>query len=147
MKTSLLLLTTLLHTTLVWAALGDVDTTIEVEARSTSARHSMKSFSQYQVHVLVQPTLTVTEYVSAQHVVFAVRWQGARMPDLAALLGTHYQEYVQEISQQEKQKGRQAHTVKTQRLFVHGGGHMRDLRGLAYLPEEVPAGVKVEDLP
>ena len=147
MKKTLIQCVILLQTSLVWAALGDLDSSIAGEARNISARHSMKNFSQYQVHTLVQPTLTVTEYVSAKHVVFAVRWQGVKAPDLASLLGTHYKEYSQEISQQSKSKGRQAHTVQTQRLYVHGGGHMRDLRGLAYLPEEVPEGVKVEDLP
>ena len=146
-----LVLMSILLSNLAWATLGESDVSIENEARDLSAVHAKRQRSlgpvSYTVHTMTSPTLTVTEYVDSNNMVFAVKWQGSRRPDLKTLLGTHFEEYQSELDRQPLKQGRHSNTVHTKSLFVHGGGHMRDLRGTAYLPGRVPEGVSVESLP
>jgi hypothetical protein len=81
----------------------------------------------------------VTEYATAQGVVFAVTWSGPVTPDLKSLLGPYFDRYVQ------SQRGRAAspHTplrIAAPDLKVVAGGHQGAMRGAAWLPALVPAG-------
>ena len=128
------------------ASLGDDGRSVVAEAKALSANHTTRQSEQYQVHVLKLPTTTIKEFISDKDVVFAITWSGTKKPNLSKFLGSHFDEYFKERSKQRHPKGRHFYTVKTAKLFVQGGGHMRALHGIAYLPAAVPAGVDVENL-
>jgi hypothetical protein len=129
------------------AALGDVETAVSQDSQKLKAvRRAQISQGSYTIHEIVTDTSTIREYVSHAGVVFAVTWKGMKRPDLSVLLGSHYSEYSQKAAALPKAKGRQPVMVKTSRAIVVRGGHMRDIHGKAYLPDEVPAGVDMEDI-
>lgn len=82
----------------------------------------------------------VTEYVTAQGVVFAVTWSGPVTPDLKALLGdTYFSRFVQN----QRGRGTSPHTplrIAAPDLQVVTGGHQGAVHGAAWLPQLVPAG-------
>lgn len=86
----------------------------------------------------------VNEYVSPGGTVFAVSWRGPRPPDLSQLLGPYFPEY-QAAAAQVRPQRRQL-KVTTGTVVVEAAGHMRDLRGRAYVPSLIPAGVTADDI-
>lgn len=99
----------------------------------------------YVVHELQSTKgIRVREYVSPQGKVFAVAWHGPWLPNLKQLLGEYYGQYQQAIAAQTQRHG--PVMVRTSGLVVQLGGHMRDFAGRAYLAEEIPAGVRLEDI-
>jgi len=130
-----------------FATLGEAESSVDMDQKNLHAMHTKTQNSQYTIHEVKASTTLVHEYVSSAGTVFAVTWQGARRPDLQSLFGTYYLEYSQALAKQAKPHGRHATLVKAANLVVASGGHMRDLRGRAYIPTLVPAGVNVEVLP
>ena len=129
------------------ARLGEDAKSVEVDRIQLYARtHSQKANPLYTVHELPSATGTLREYENAQGVIFAVAWQGIKRPDLSRLFGNYYTEYQNLDSARPRMLSRHAVTVKTANIVVNKSGHMRDLRGQAYLPSQVPNGVQVEAL-
>lgn len=98
----------------------------------------------YRVHESTLASGTVVrEYTDASGLVFAVSWQGPFQPNLKALLGSHFQRL--------QAAGRQPHpdrrrlAVREPGLVIESAGRMRALRGLAYLPEQTPAGFSFQE--
>jgi len=86
----------------------------------------------------------VNEYVSPAGTVFAVSWRGPRPPDLSQPLGSYFAEYQAAAAQVRPQ--RRPLKVTTGTVVVEAAGHMRDLRGRAYVPSLIPAGVTADDI-
>jgi len=87
----------------------------------------------------------VREYVSsASGQVFAVTWQGPFMPDLKQVLGDHFATFVESTGQE--RIGRGHALVSRPEVVIHSGGHMRSFTGKAYLPGQLPEGVRIEDI-
>lgn len=80
----------------------------------------------------------VRTYVSPAGVVFGVAWQGAAMPDMTQLLGAHFADF-QAAARNHARRG--PLYVKVGTLVVETSGHMRALRGRAFLTDAMPAGV------
>ncbi len=80
--------------------------------------------------------VTLRAYAGSNGVVFGLAWQGVAPPDLEQLLGSHYAAY---RAQAEGARRRGPVTIKAGDLVVQLGGHMRDLRGRAYLASAIPA--------
>jgi hypothetical protein len=78
----------------------------------------------------------VREFVAPSGLVFGVAWEGPNMPDLEALLGSHYAAFRQAVIASGRRRA--AVVLRTGDLVVESGGHMRAFRGRAYLPELVP---------
>ncbi|MDP9897770.1 DUF2844 domain-containing protein [Variovorax ginsengisoli] len=87
--------------------------------------------------------VTVHEYVSPAGIVFAVTWSGPARPDLSVLLGAR--PYAQMVAAGSLRRG--PVEVDQSDLVIHSGGRMGALRGSAWIPSLVPAGVSVEQLP
>ncbi len=99
----------------------------------------------YTVEQISTPSGTVVnEYVSSGGTVFAVSWRGPRPPDLSNLLGPYFTEFQAAASQGHQQRGQLR--VETGTVVVETGGHMRDLRGRAYVPSLIPAGVTTDEI-
>lgn len=100
----------------------------------------------YTVSQITLPSGTqVSEFVSAEGMVFAVAWKGAAKPDLSQLLGTYFNEYIAAASVA-PHAGHHHSLVQQPDLVVSTGGHMRAWTGTAYVPSLVPPNFSLEDI-
>lgn len=89
----------------------------------------------------------VREYVGQDGTVFGVAWQGQQMPDLSALLGTYFPQYIAGLKANRAAGAvRGPAAVEQSGLVVHSGGHMGAFSGQAWLPQALPAGVSTSDI-
>src|ERR1700722_695810 len=122
------------------AALGDSESSIDDDAKALGGQKVIHETPQYRVHEITMSGTKINEYVSPQGQVFGVSWKGRVHPDLKVLLGSYYNEY--QLSSGGPYKKRRAPTIiKNSNLHFERGGHMRDLRGRAYLASLIPAGL------
>jgi hypothetical protein len=105
---------------------------------------SVPSNPAYTVERISTPAgLAVNEYVSPNGTVFAVSWRGPRPPDLSQLLGSYFAEYQAAAAAPAAQH--RPLGLQTDHLVVETSGHMRDLRGRAYVPALLPPGVSADE--
>ncbi len=127
------------------AALGQSVESVESDRQSLSAvRGAMTAHRDYTVHEIKTESAVVREYVSPAGIVFAIAWDGLVHPDLTRLLGTYAGEYQEALRQTPQTKGRRQLQVRTSRVVVEKWGHIRDMKGRAYAPDLVPAGVSID---
>jgi len=131
-----------------FAALGGDATTVQADQLKMQGSLRTTSADAYNVHEIQVPTgVTVKEFASPAGRVFAVTWQGPFHPDLQQLLGTYYEQYMQALqAQRATRKGRGPLLIQEPGLVIQISGHMRSFVGRAYVPQMMPAGVKVEDI-
>jgi hypothetical protein len=143
-----------------WASLGGSIDSIESDRKALSGRlSSMDSTgaSAYSVQEIHRDGTRIQEYALPSGTVFAVSWRGPSEPDLSILLGSFFDEYHQSVSEQNRSSnrtsdrtarrhGRSTRVIRTDHMVLERSGHMRDVRGMAYLPELMPKGVHPEDL-
>ncbi|MFM0209666.1 DUF2844 domain-containing protein [Paraburkholderia sediminicola] len=89
--------------------------------------------------------ITVREYVLHSNVVFAVTWQGPVRPDMRALLGSYFPNYVS--ASEARPLGTGALNERRGELQIESSGRPGRLFGIAYLPRLMPANVRAADLP
>jgi hypothetical protein len=92
------------------------------------------------------PSGTVVRQYVANGTVFAVSWQGPSMPDLRRLLGDSYFTQYRQAAPASR-SGRGHLHVQDPGLVVQSSGHMRAFSGKAYVPQLLPRGVDLEQLP
>jgi uncharacterized protein DUF2844 len=123
------------------AALGEPVRSVEGDLVMMQGDLKIIPGEGFTVHqITTKAGITVKEYVSADGVVFGVSWRGAVFPDLSRLLGTYFAQFQRAATAQAPFRRRHI-MVHTAQLVAETGGHMRDLRGRAYLPAMLPAGV------
>lgn len=104
------------------------------------------SSANYTVNESTLPSGTrVRQYLSSTGVVFAVSWSGPFMPDLRQLLGPHFDTMAAEQAKQ-THVGHRIFSLHGSGLVIESGGHPRSFAGRAYLPNELPAGVTVQEI-
>ena len=131
----------------VLAELGGSENNINNEEKHFKAKsHKKTQRLGYSVHELVLEGIKVKEFVSLSGTIFAVSWRGMTTPDLKVLFGNYYTEYEKEKASIKIQKGRRSVGVATTNIVVNHGGQMRDMRGFAYVPAVVPAGLDLNTL-
>jgi hypothetical protein len=130
------------------AALGGDVTSIDADRAHMNGSVTVRSSNLYTVHEIEAENRTVVrEYISPAGVVFGVGWQGQFMPDMQQLLGAYFDQYSQAVKEQKaRYVGRRPLDIELPGLVVQMSGHIRAFFGRAYIPEQVPQGVKVEDL-
>lgn len=130
------------------AALGGDLSSIEADRAQMRGNIEMRQVNMYTVHEIKAANHTVVrEYISPAGVVFGVGWQGQFIPDMQQLLGAYFEQYSQGVKEQKASYvGRRPLNLQLPGLTVQMSGHMRAYAGRAYIPEQVPQGVKVEDL-
>ena len=123
-----------------WAALGEsVDSLASDQERLRGELRSTAG-DGFSVHEIRSADGTVVrEYASPAGLVFAVAWQAPFGPDLPHLLGSWFAEFQRAAQSPVRRHGPLA--VRTERLVVESGGHMRAFRGRAYLPGALPDAV------
>jgi hypothetical protein len=133
-----------------FAALGGDEASVQNDGQQMKAsKLSMKSAQKYTVHeIQADSGTTVKEFVSPGGTVFAVTWQGPRIPDLHQLLGDYYEQFRQSAAQRRLGPTRYRGPLVIQRsgLVVESGGHMGAFSGKAYLPDLLPEGVQPGDI-
>ena len=122
------------------AALGQPVRSVEGDRIMMQGELKIIPGEGFTVHqIATKAGITVKEYASADGVVYGVSWRGPVMPDLSQLLGSYFAEFQRAAAAQAPYRRRHI-MVHTQKLVVETSGHMRDLRGRAYLPALLPAG-------
>jgi hypothetical protein len=139
---------------------GPIDTiesdrkAFEGKLRSLTTTGSQK---KYTVHEISRDGTRIFEYALPNGTVFAVSWRGPTQPDLSVLLGDYFQEYQDRLSslnrsepssegRMAQRRGRSARVIRSKNMVIERSGHMRDIRGKAYLPSLMPQEVRPEDL-
>jgi hypothetical protein len=87
----------------------------------------------------------IREYINKKKMVFALSWQGPIIPDLQALLGTHFDSLKKE-SQRIPKAGRSALSVNRPEVIIHSAGHMRAFQGQAWVPSLLPHGFSTDEI-
>ncbi len=103
----------------------------------------------YTVHEIKATNGTVVkEYASSAGKIFAVAWQGPFLPDFRQILGGYFERFSQGSQARNNNRPRIRGPILIQEpgLVVHSGGHMRAYFGRAYLPDQVPQGVNIEEI-
>ena len=129
------------------AALGGGAASVDEDAAAVAGTHSVSPRQGYDLHVIAAAAGTrIAEFIDSDGRVFAVTWTGPVMPDLRALLGTHYAAFAAALAAQSPRPPHAALRVATPGLVVETGGHMRAVSGRAYLPGGLPADMAVSDV-
>jgi hypothetical protein len=128
------------------AALGGDVSSVQADRTQMRAKAAASSsMGSYTVHTMqTDAGTTVREYADTAGKVFAVTWQGPVKPDLNQLLGPYFSDFQQEAAA--GRIGRRHMKVDKPNVVILSEGRMRALAGKAYLPQAIPAGVKIEDL-
>ena len=129
------------------ATLGEIESSIDADTVSLKGTRVLQPFSGYTVHNIVAGNGNqIKEYITPQGRVFALTWNGISHPDLSSLLGSYFKEYESKRTQTGLPHGRKLRAIQTARVVVMKSGHMRNVRGGAFVPDLVPPGVKPEEL-
>ena len=131
------------------ASLGDDVGSVQADrARMRGVQRTTRT-ELYTVHEIKASSSTVVrEYVSSAGKIFAVAWQGPFIPDLRQLLGGYFERFSQASQARNINRPRIRGPILIQEpgLVVQSGGHMRAYFGRAYIPDQVPKGVNIEEI-
>jgi hypothetical protein len=137
----------LLCSSAAYATLGEKAASVETDRKALSAvKRNLTAHDNYQVQEMVSDANTIREFLTPDGVVFAVAWNGLTHPDLSTVLGTYNAKYRQAKKLHPRRHGRRSVQVKGDDVVVETSGHMRDLRGKAYVPSLVPEGVNIDEI-
>jgi|SRR5438477_11086955 len=130
------------------ASLGGDVTSVRADQAKMQGSLRTTSANAYTLHEIQTATgVAVKEYASPVGKVFAVTWRGPFHPDMRQLLGPYYDEYIEAVQTQHAQRrGRGPLLIQHAGLIVQISGHMRSFSGKAYVPQQLPAGVRAEDI-
>ncbi|MFM0083978.1 MULTISPECIES: DUF2844 domain-containing protein [Paraburkholderia] len=107
-------------------------------ARSTTiAPHSMRESRDAN-------GVTIREYVLPSNVVFAVTWEGPIRPDMTALLGSYFPNFV--AAGESRARGTGPLNEGNGDFRIESAGRLGHFFGMAYLPRLMPANVRPGDL-
>jgi hypothetical protein len=132
----------------VSASLGGDVTSVEADRAKMEASLQTTSTEHYAIHEMHAPNnLVVREYVSPAGNVFGVAWQGPSRPDLHQVLGTYFDSFNKAAQARKLQRtGRGPLFIQQDGIVVQMGGHARAFFGRAYVPQNVPSGVQLEEI-
>jgi hypothetical protein len=128
------------------AALGGDVASIAHDHEMLRAADTVTSTVLYDLHEAQSPTgVRVRQYVDrASGRVFALTWQGPRLPDVNELLGSYAARY--QAAAKEHHGSHHALTIDDPDLKVSVLRLQRGWQGDAYLPNAVPQGVNRAEL-
>ena len=127
------------------ATLGQDATTVDSDLAHMQAQRRVTQAAGYTVHELQLAGGTrVREYISSSQQVFAVAWNGPRIPDLQQLLGAYVPRY--QAAARTVSHARRPVVLHDPDLVIETGGHTRAFFGVVYLPQQLPAGLGAEQI-
>jgi Protein of unknown function (DUF2844) len=126
-----------------WAVLGEYQNSVESDQKVMRGEVQSVTRQGYSLHEIKGADgAVVREYVSPDGVVFGLSWQARTMPNLAQLLGSYFPDFQQASSRRIRHRG--PLVVRTDRVVIESGGHMRAFTGRAYVPSLVPKNLSAE---
>ena len=135
-----------------WAVLGDsAASVLSDQARMKGTLRSVDNRTYVMHEITTSSGSKVREFVTPGGAVFGVAWEGQFPPDFQKLLGPYYQQAQQAAAQQNQNNEQQVRrrgpvVIETPGLVFAQGGHTRSIRGQAYIPQLIPAGVQASDI-
>jgi hypothetical protein len=109
------------------------------------AARSAQAAAPWSAHQSVDANgVTIREYVLPSNVVFAVTWEGPIRPDMKALLGSYFPNYVN--AGESRVRGPGPMVEGNDDFRVESAGRLGHFYGVAYLPRLKPASVRPGDL-
>lgn len=106
---------------------------------------SIAQAAPYSMHRSVDANgVTIREYVLPSNVVFAVTWDGPIRPNMTALLGNYFPNYVNVA--QSRARGTGPLVDGDDAFRIESTGRLGRFSGMAWLLHEFPAGVRPGDL-
>ena len=127
------------------AGLGEgVDSVARDHAALRAQAASVVPMQAYDVHEMATSGGRVREYVTRTGTVFAVTFQGPSMPNLHAVLGSHYGEYATAVSA--RRTNHKVFAMSEPGLVMEVVKLPRGFTGSAHVPALLPAGVAARDL-
>ncbi len=140
MRTLLVVSMVLLGVQPSWAALGEPLDSVAQDQQKLHGQLRSSAGDGYSVHEITAENGTVVrQFASPSGMVFGVSWRGPFLPDLSQLLGPYFLEYQRAARPTVRRHG--PTVVRTDRLVVETGGHVRALRGRAWVPGLMPPAV------
>jgi hypothetical protein len=128
------------------AALGEPEASVLADGAQLQGSIKVSDQASYRLHEIQLPSGTlVREYAGLDGTVFAITWHGPYVPNLRQILGRYFDAYV--AAAKAPHADHHHLQVKQSDLVVEASGHMRAYNGHAYLPQAIPGGVSVGDLP
>jgi hypothetical protein len=129
----------------VFAALGADVSTVASDGEKMQGMVRISAAQAYSVHEIETPAGTrVREYVSAAGKVFAVAWQGPKMPDLQQTLGVYFKQFSE--APRTRPSDHKHFAIALPGLVMQSSARMRAYSGRAYVPQLVPQNVSVTDI-
>ncbi len=122
---------------------------VAADSAHLSAAMVTTAYADYTEYTLTLPNGgVVREFADSGGDVFAVAWQGPSRPDLRQLLGAHFDALQSDNapSPLHPRHRRTPLSVSRTDFVVHSSGRPGAFRGLAYVPQAVPAGFSVDDI-
>ncbi len=148
------ILVLILGSTPAWAVLGEYENSVASDQKMMHGEVRAIARQGYSVQEIKSGERTIVrEYVSPSGLVFGVAWHGPAMPNLQQLLGSHFAEFQQMreaynagSSQTERSSAQRRGPIvlRTDRLVVESGGHMRSFHGRAFVPSLFPQNIAPE---
>ena len=137
-----LALATLLLPCVSHAELGGNAASILSEQKEFSSQLSNSQQSGITVYTQTLPSgIIIQEYLSNDGTIFAVTWTGAALPNLQALLGNYFKDYLAAIKQ-----SRGVISSNSDSLVIQSAGMMGAFQGFALLPKQAPTNFTVKNL-
>jgi len=116
------------------AELGVNPDSVLTEQKEFNSQLTKNSQNGVMIYTQTLPSGTVVkQYASATGVIFALSWSGPNLPNLQALLGNYFKDYLAAIKQ-----SRGAISVNTKNLVIQSTGMMGAFQGYALLPKQAP---------
>ncbi|MBI1861777.1 MAG: DUF2844 domain-containing protein [Deltaproteobacteria bacterium] len=123
-----------------WATLGQ-------SLDPFSAGRPLREQKRCSVSESEQGSAKLREYVTRDGRVFAVAWNGVTQPDLRPILGDRFNDYSRSISRIPRRMARSAgRRIRGSDFVVESFGHMRAMRGRAYIPRLLPSGFTPDEI-
>ncbi len=130
------------------AQLGDkVDTIDQLAVKTKLTKKPPVAHKDYSVHELTDGVVSIREYADKENKVFALAWDTLSQPDLSLLLGKYFDDFSVSVTHGGRPYGRPTQSeVRGEYVTVVKWGPMRAAHGKAYLHNDLPSGVKPEDI-
>jgi hypothetical protein len=127
------------------AELGGMLASVEKDRAFFKATRCAQTLGTHSVHeLLTSRGSRIREYVSKNGKIFAVTWSGGFRPNLRQLMGAYYNGYIQATKGRPVARG--PHRVELPGMVVLLGGHGRAFFGKVVLTNDLPSGLRLEDV-
>ncbi len=130
------------------AALGGDMASILTDQAQMQGRRKTTAMGSYTIHEIEAANgAVVREYQSEGSTVFAVAWSGPLAPDVRQILGSYFDQYTKALKAQSgTPRVRRPIMVYEPGLAIELSGHPRWFVGKVYVPEQLPVGLRAEDI-